>query len=158
MAALDLFVLSSRHEGFGRVVAEAMAAGRPMVVSDEGAPPELVEAERYGLCARPGDAADFARQHRTPARRSPAAAAAMARAAASAPRLFEPRAAARASGALRRAARRGSDGQRTAAPSARSAASANSFRPTSSPDRCRSISAAMARGLKPSIAHQRALS
>jgi glycosyltransferase involved in cell wall biosynthesis len=62
MAALDVFVLTSRHEGFGRVVAEAMAAGRPMVVSDEGAPPELVEAERYGLCARPGDAADFTRQ------------------------------------------------------------------------------------------------
>jgi glycosyltransferase involved in cell wall biosynthesis len=62
MAALDLFVLSSRHEGFGRVIAEAMAAGRPMVVSDEGAPPELVEAGRYGLCARPADPADFARQ------------------------------------------------------------------------------------------------
>lgn len=62
LAALDVFVLTSRHEGFGRVVAEAMAAGRPMVVSDEGAPPELVEAERYGLVARPGDPSDFARQ------------------------------------------------------------------------------------------------
>jgi glycosyltransferase involved in cell wall biosynthesis len=61
MAALDFFVLSSRHEGFGRVIAEAMAAGRPVVVSDEGAPPELVEADRYGLTARPADAADFAR-------------------------------------------------------------------------------------------------
>jgi glycosyltransferase involved in cell wall biosynthesis len=77
MAALDLFVLSSRHEGFGRVIAEAMAAGRPMVVSDEGAPPELVEADRYGLCARPGDAADFAgRLQQLLA--APAAAAAMA--------------------------------------------------------------------------------
>jgi glycosyltransferase involved in cell wall biosynthesis len=62
MAALDVFVLTARHEGFGRVVAEAMAAARPMVVSDEGAPPELVEAERYGLVARPGDAPDFQRQ------------------------------------------------------------------------------------------------
>jgi glycosyltransferase involved in cell wall biosynthesis len=62
MAALDLFVLTSRHEGFGRVVAEAMAAARAVVVSDEGAPPELVERGRYGLCARPGDADDFA-QH-----------------------------------------------------------------------------------------------
>lgn len=60
MAALDVFVLSSRHEGFGRVVAEAMAAARPMVVTDEGAPPELVEGGRYGLVARPADPADFA--------------------------------------------------------------------------------------------------
>jgi glycosyltransferase involved in cell wall biosynthesis len=61
MAALDLFVLTSRHEGFGRVVAEAMTAARPIVVSDEGAPPELVQGGRFGLCARPGDASDFAR-------------------------------------------------------------------------------------------------
>jgi glycosyltransferase involved in cell wall biosynthesis len=33
-----------------------------MVVSDEGAPPELVEADRYGLTARPADPGDFARQ------------------------------------------------------------------------------------------------
>ena len=77
MAALDLFVLSSRHEGFGRVIAEAMAAGRPMVVSDEGAPPELVEADRYGLCARPGDAEDFASRLQS-LLGAPAAAAAMA--------------------------------------------------------------------------------
>lgn len=64
MAALDLFVLTSRHEGFGRVVAEAMAAGRPIVVSDEGAPPELVQDGRGGLCARPGDAGDFSRHIR----------------------------------------------------------------------------------------------
>jgi glycosyltransferase involved in cell wall biosynthesis len=59
MAALDVFVLSSRHEGFGRVVGEAMAAGRPVVVSDEGALPELVDRGRYGYCARAGDAEDF---------------------------------------------------------------------------------------------------
>jgi glycosyltransferase involved in cell wall biosynthesis len=60
MKALDVFVLTSRHEGFGRVVAEAMAAGRPVVVTREGAPPEIVEEDRYGLCAEPGRAADFA--------------------------------------------------------------------------------------------------
>jgi glycosyltransferase involved in cell wall biosynthesis len=64
MAALDFFVLTSRHEGFGRVVAEAMAAGRPVVVSDEGAPPELVQRGLCGLCARPGDAGDFAEKIR----------------------------------------------------------------------------------------------
>jgi glycosyltransferase involved in cell wall biosynthesis len=60
MKALDVFVLASRHEGFGRVVAEAMAAGRPIVVAREGAPPELVEDGRYGVCATPADPADFA--------------------------------------------------------------------------------------------------
>jgi glycosyltransferase involved in cell wall biosynthesis len=62
MRALDVFVLTSRHEGFGRVVGEAMAAGRPLVVTDEGAPPELVGHGRYGLCAAAGDDAAFARQ------------------------------------------------------------------------------------------------
>jgi glycosyltransferase involved in cell wall biosynthesis len=62
MRALDLFLLTSRHEGFGRVVAEAMAAARPSVVTDEGAPPELVERGTYGLCAPAGDDAEFAVQ------------------------------------------------------------------------------------------------
>ena len=60
MRALDIFVLTSRHEGFGRVVAEAMAAARPVVATDEGALPELLEAGRYGLLAPPGDAEAFA--------------------------------------------------------------------------------------------------
>jgi glycosyltransferase involved in cell wall biosynthesis len=57
--AMDVFVLASRHEGFGRVVAEAMAAGIPSVVSREGALPELVTDGKHGLCATPTDADDF---------------------------------------------------------------------------------------------------
>jgi glycosyltransferase involved in cell wall biosynthesis len=44
------------------VVAEAMAAARPLVVTDEGAPPALVGHGRFGLCAAAGDDAAFARQ------------------------------------------------------------------------------------------------
>jgi glycosyltransferase involved in cell wall biosynthesis len=58
--AFDLFILSSRHEGFGRVVAEAIAAGLAAVVSDEGAPPDLIGDPRR--VARAGDPEDFARR------------------------------------------------------------------------------------------------
>jgi glycosyltransferase involved in cell wall biosynthesis len=61
MRAIDVFVLTSRHEGFGRVVAEAMATRKPIVVTDEGAPPELVERGRFGLCAPAADPPAFAR-------------------------------------------------------------------------------------------------
>jgi glycosyltransferase involved in cell wall biosynthesis len=60
LKALDVFMLCSRHEGFGRVVAEAMAAGTPMVLSREGALPEVVASEGRGLLALPGDPRDFA--------------------------------------------------------------------------------------------------
>ncbi len=57
--AFDVFVLASRHEGFGRVVAEAMAAGIPPVVTREGALPELVADGSHGLHASPADSDDF---------------------------------------------------------------------------------------------------
>ena len=60
MKALDVFVLCSRNEGFGRVVAEATAAGTTMVVSREGALPELVRDVPFAQCVFPGDAPAFA--------------------------------------------------------------------------------------------------
>lgn len=38
----DAFVLASEYEGYGLVIAEAMASGLPVVVTDSGGPSELV--------------------------------------------------------------------------------------------------------------------
>jgi glycosyltransferase involved in cell wall biosynthesis len=41
-AASDVFVLTSFNDNFGLVAAEAMACGKPVIVSDSGAPQEIV--------------------------------------------------------------------------------------------------------------------
>ena len=42
MARSDVFVLTSRHEGFGVPVLEAMSLGVPVVANEAGALPEVV--------------------------------------------------------------------------------------------------------------------
>lgn len=49
MQAADFLVLPSLHEGMPNVLLEAMAAGCPIVASDVGGSPELVEHEVGGL-------------------------------------------------------------------------------------------------------------
>ena len=51
--AADLFVHAARWEGFGRVVAEAMAAGRPVVATRVGGLPEIVADGATGILIEP---------------------------------------------------------------------------------------------------------
>ena len=144
MCALDLFVLTSRHEGFGRVVAEAMAAARPVVVTDEGALPELVDGGQDGLVAPPGDAAAFAKQIVALLTRPPARDGARGTRGAGSPTVRRRRSRRSGLGPLPGPGRRAliapaHQANRCAQRS--SAVSANSLRPTSSPPMCRSSSA-----------------
>jgi glycosyltransferase involved in cell wall biosynthesis len=61
LAAMDIFVLPSHNEGFCLAVAEAMAAGLPVIVSEVGGLPEVVQHQASGLLIPPGDAAALAR-------------------------------------------------------------------------------------------------
>lgn len=55
-AACDLFVLPSQGDAWGLVVNEVMAAGLPVIVTDEvGAAPDLVEGQGTGLIYPCGD-------------------------------------------------------------------------------------------------------
>jgi glycosyltransferase involved in cell wall biosynthesis len=60
-AASDVFVLPSRHEGFGIVLAEAMAMETPIVAARASGIIDVVEDGKTALLAAPGDAAAFAR-------------------------------------------------------------------------------------------------
>jgi glycosyltransferase involved in cell wall biosynthesis len=62
MSALDILVLASTSpEPFGRVLIEAMAAGKPVIATDAGAAREIIEDGVHGLLVPPGDAEAMAR-------------------------------------------------------------------------------------------------
>ncbi len=55
MPLFEVFVLPSLNEGMGRVLVEAMAAGRPIVASRVGGIPDLVHHGENGLLVPPRD-------------------------------------------------------------------------------------------------------
>lgn len=55
LGAMDCFLLTSRLEGFGLVVVEAMAAGVPVVASDLGSLREILRPPEAGLVFPAGD-------------------------------------------------------------------------------------------------------
>lgn len=60
LRAADALVLSSRSEALPTVLLEAMATGLPIVATNVGGVPEIVNAERSGLLVAPEDAAALA--------------------------------------------------------------------------------------------------
>ena len=60
MQGMDIVVLPSLNEGMGRVLVEAMAAGKPVVASRTGGIPDLVEHGRNGWLVAPGETGPLA--------------------------------------------------------------------------------------------------
>lgn len=59
-AAMDIVVLPSLSEACGRVVIEAMATGKPIIGTDVGGTPEMIDAGRTGILFTPGDSCGLA--------------------------------------------------------------------------------------------------
>jgi glycosyltransferase involved in cell wall biosynthesis len=59
-ALADAFVVSSLEEGFGMTAVEAMAAGTPVVGTQVGGIPTIIEDGKQGRLVEPGDAAALA--------------------------------------------------------------------------------------------------
>jgi sugar transferase (PEP-CTERM/EpsH1 system associated) len=60
LRSMDVFVLGSLREGISNTVLEAMASGLPVIASDTGGNPELVEKGVNGVLVPPGDRAALA--------------------------------------------------------------------------------------------------
>jgi glycosyltransferase involved in cell wall biosynthesis len=59
MDSIDIFILTSKWEGFGFVLAEAMLRKKPIVAWNLSSNPELVKHEKNGLLAAPYNIKDF---------------------------------------------------------------------------------------------------
>ena len=58
--AMDIVVLASNAEPCGRVVSEAMAMGKPVIGTDTGGTPEMIEDGVTGILVPPGDSVTLA--------------------------------------------------------------------------------------------------
>jgi glycosyltransferase involved in cell wall biosynthesis len=56
LAAMDIYVQPSANEGLSLTVLEAMAAGKPVIVTDVGGAKEMVSDDRTGILIPPGSA------------------------------------------------------------------------------------------------------
>jgi glycosyltransferase involved in cell wall biosynthesis len=72
LAALDVYVHAARYEGFGLAVAEAMAAGRPVIATGAGGVVDLVENGRTGWLVDAGDVGGLAQAMYRAAQAGPA--------------------------------------------------------------------------------------
>ena len=60
MHTIDIFVLTSLWEGFGYVIAEAMASRKPVVAFRVSSNPELIEHEKTGFLVKTGNVSELA--------------------------------------------------------------------------------------------------
>lgn len=60
LAAADIFVLPSYHEGLPMALLEAMSWGLPAITTPVGGIPELIQQDRTGLLVAPGAVAELA--------------------------------------------------------------------------------------------------
>jgi L-malate glycosyltransferase len=56
----DVFALTSKHEGIPMVLLEAMSLGKPVVSTNVGGIPEIIENGGNGILVTPGDSLSFA--------------------------------------------------------------------------------------------------
>lgn len=55
LAAFDLFLYPSRHEGLGSILLDVLAAGLPVVATAVGGIPEIIASDEHGVLVRPDD-------------------------------------------------------------------------------------------------------
>jgi glycosyltransferase involved in cell wall biosynthesis len=60
LAIMDIFILPSIFEGFGIVLLEAMAAGKPVIASRVGGIPEIINHNLNGILVEPANSAEIA--------------------------------------------------------------------------------------------------